>query len=97
MFVILSNLVNENITFIFSFHISFHHIIRYNPRFLLKHLIYLIIQVTSISHKQFKPLIQRLDLKCEVVFQALDFLLILEINRVKMPVILDGLFELKLI
>lgn len=29
MFVILSNLVNENITFIFSFHISFHHTIQY--------------------------------------------------------------------
>lgn len=28
MFVILSNLVNENITFIFSFHISSHHSIQ---------------------------------------------------------------------
>lgn len=42
MFVILSNLVNENITFIFSFHISFHHIIQYNARFILNQLIWLV-------------------------------------------------------
>lgn len=50
MFV-LSNLVNENITFIFSFNISSHHTIQYNAHFILKQLIWLIVQITSIFYR----------------------------------------------
>ena len=53
--VILSNLVNENITFIFSFHISFHHTIQYNPHFILKQLMWLIVQMAFIFYKQLNP------------------------------------------
>lgn len=51
MFLIFSNLVNENITFIFSFHISFHHTIQYSPRFILKQLIWLAVQMAFIFYK----------------------------------------------
>lgn len=74
MFVILSNLVNENITFIFSFHISCHQTIQYNACFILKQIIWLIVHMASIFYKSLDPLIQEFGLKLSSSILGLRFL-----------------------